>query len=85
MAKERLRSGVIMATTVTEGKVALVTGVTSDLTHHVHAGQLAKAVAALVDGSRGGGADLSQAGGKSPEKLPAALEQVPSLVGDQLQ
>jgi alanyl-tRNA synthetase len=50
----------------------------------VHAGQLAKAVAALVDGSGGGRADLAQAGGKSPEKLAAALEQVPALVEAQL-
>jgi alanyl-tRNA synthetase len=85
MAKERLHSGVIVAATVADGKVALVTGVTSDLTRRVHAGHLAKAVAALVDGSGGGRADMAQAGGKSPEKLPAALEQIPSLIEDQLQ
>lgn len=85
LAKERLQSGVVVAATVTDGKVALVTGVTSDLAHRVHAGLLAKATAALVDGSGGGRADMAQGGGKSPEKLPAALEQVPSLVETQLQ
>jgi alanyl-tRNA synthetase len=83
-AKERLHSGVIVAASRADGKVALVTGVTADLTPRLHAGQLAKAVAALVDGSGGGRADLGQAGGKSPEKLAAALEQVPALVEEQL-
>jgi alanyl-tRNA synthetase len=85
MARERLRSGVVVAATVVDEKVALVTGVTPDLTHRVHAGQLAKAVASLVDGSGGGRADLAQAGGRSPEKLSEALAQVPSLVEAQLQ
>jgi alanyl-tRNA synthetase len=84
-AKERLRSGVIVAATVVDEKVALVTGVTPDLTGRVHAGELAKAVAALVDGSGGGRADMAQAGGRSPEKLSDALAQVPSLVEAQLQ
>jgi alanyl-tRNA synthetase len=62
-----------------------VTGVTSDLTRRVHAGELAKAVAALVDGSGGGRADMAQAGGKRSEKLAEALAQVPALVETQLQ
>jgi alanyl-tRNA synthetase len=85
MAKERLRSGVVVAATVADGKVALVTGVTPDLTPRVHAGELAKAVAALLDGSGGGRPDLAQAGGKSPEKLAAALAKVPAIVAAQLE
>jgi alanyl-tRNA synthetase len=85
MAKERLGSGVVVAATIVDDKVALVTGVTPDLSDHVHAGMLAKAVAALVDGRGGGRADMAQAGGKSPEKLAAALGQVPALVEAQLQ
>ncbi len=85
MARERLRSGVVVAATVVDEKVALVTGVTPDLTHRVHAGQLAKALASLVDGSGGGRADMAQAGGRSPEKLLEALARVPSLVEAQLQ
>jgi len=85
MARERLRSGVVVAATVVDEKVALVIGITPDLTHRIHAGQLAKAVASLVDGSGGGRADMAQAGGRSPEKLLEALAQVPSLVEAQLQ
>jgi alanyl-tRNA synthetase len=85
MAKERLCSGVVVAVAVVEEKVALVAGVTPDLTRRVHAGELAKAVASLVDGSGGGRADMAQAGGRSPEKLSEALAQVPALVEAQLQ
>jgi alanyl-tRNA synthetase len=83
-AKERLHSGVIVAASIVNEKVALVAGVTADLTHRLHAGELAKAVAALVDGSGGGRPDMAQAGGKSPQKLPEALAQVPRLVAAQL-
>jgi alanyl-tRNA synthetase len=84
MARERLRSGVVVAATIVDEKVSLVTGVTPDLTQRVHAGELAKAVASLIDGSGGGRADMAQAGGRSPEKLSEALAQVPSLVEAQL-
>jgi alanyl-tRNA synthetase len=85
LAKERLQSGVVVAATVIDGKVALVTGVTADLTRRIHAGELAKTLAALVDGSGGGRADMAQAGGKRPENLSEALAKVPELVETQLQ
>jgi alanyl-tRNA synthetase len=85
IAKDRLHSGVVVAAAVADEKVALVTGVTSDLTRRVHAGEVARAVAALLDGSGGGRADMAQAGGKRPEKLSEALAKVPEIVGTQLQ
>jgi alanyl-tRNA synthetase len=85
MAKERLRSGVVVAASVVDEKVALVAGVTSDLTRRVHAGELAKAVAVMIDGSGGGRADMAQAGGRRPEKLAEALGKVPAIVEAQLQ
>ncbi len=85
MAKERLRSGVVVAAAVVDEKVALVTGVTADLTRRIHAGELAKAVAILIDGSGGGRADMAQAGGRRPEKLSEALAKVPAIVEAQLQ
>jgi alanyl-tRNA synthetase len=84
-AKERLGSGVVVAATVTDGKVALAAGVTADLTHRLHAGELAKAIASLIDGSGGGRADMAQAGGKRPEKLSEALAKTPALIEAQLQ
>ncbi len=59
-----------------DDKVLLVAGVSRDLVDRgVSAGAWVKAVAQLVDGSGGGKPDMAQAGGKSPAKLPQALEQ----------
>jgi alanyl-tRNA synthetase len=85
MAREQLQSGVVVAASIVEDKVALVAGVTPDLMQRVHAGDLIKAVAAMVDGSGGGRADMAQAGGKNVAQVPAALARVPSLVAAQLQ
>jgi len=78
--RARLGSGVVVLGTRGEGKVSLVAAVSEDVRGRVPAGQLLKQVAALVGGSGGGRDDFAQAGGKLPDELPAALEQVPSLV-----
>ena len=54
---------------------------TKDLTDRVHAGNLVKSVAEIVGGGGGGRADMAQAGGKDQAKLPAALKEVPVVVG----
>jgi len=85
MAKSRLKSGVVVVATITDGKVALVSGVTNDLIPQLHAGELIKAVAAIVGGSGGGRADMAQAGGKDTAKLKEALARVKELVEASLQ
>jgi alanyl-tRNA synthetase len=62
-------------------KVALVVGVTSDLTPKIKAGDIIRQIAPIVGGSGGGRPDFAQAGGKDPAKLDQALERVASLVG----
>ena len=78
--RPRLGSGVIVLGSVTDGKVAVLTAVTKDLTDRLDAGKIVRAAAALVDGSGGGRRDQAEAGGKSPEKLPAMIEAVPGIV-----
>ena len=80
----KLGSGVVVLGSRGEGKVSLVTAVSSDLIGRVHAGRLAKEIATLVGGSGGGRPDFAQAGGKEPEKLPEALARVPELVRESL-
>ena len=58
-----------------DGKVALIAGVTRDLTGRVKAGELVNFVAQQVGGKGGGRPDMAQAGGTEPAKLPGALEQ----------
>ena len=70
----KLKSGVVLLGTETEGKVTLLAAVTGDLVARVSADELAKVMAPLVGGRGGGKADLAQAGGKDPGKIEAALE-----------
>lgn len=83
--KEKLGSGVILLGAEFEGKLTLIAAASKDLAgSKVHAGQLVGAVAKLVDGSGGGRPDFAQAGGKSPEKLTAALQQAEALLAQQV-
>ncbi|MBK1709445.1 alanine--tRNA ligase [Marichromatium gracile] len=74
--KDKLGSAVIVLATVAEGKVALVAGVTKDLTGQLKAGELIREVAAKVGGKGGGRPDMAQAGGSDPDALPEALALV---------
>ncbi len=56
-------------------KVTLIAGLSRELIERgLDAVKWVRAAAAVVDGGGGGRADMAQAGGKIPEKLPAALE-----------
>ena len=78
--RNKLGSGVVIVGSVTEGKVALIVGVTKDLTGRIQAGKVVGAVAQKVGGSGGGRPDMAEAGGKNPEALDAALREAPDAV-----
>jgi len=78
--RQKLGSGVVALGMPEDGKVALIAGVTKDLTAKVHAGKLIQALAKQVGGSGGGRPDLAEAGGKDTTGLKAALQSVPSLL-----
>lgn len=82
--KNKIGSGVVVLATVADDKVALVTGVTKDLTDRVKAGELMAHLAAQVDGKGGGRPDMAQGGGTNPAALPAALESVMTWVSEKL-
>lgn len=75
--RDLLQSGIIIvgAASPDEEKVSIVVMVTSDWTQRYQAGKIAKALAALIDGSGGGKPEMAQAGGKRVDKLDAALAQ----------
>lgn len=75
--KAKIGSGVVVIGTTSQEKVALVCGVTKDLTDRVQAGKLLAEVAAKVGGKGGGRPDMAQGGGSQPENLSAALDAVP--------
>jgi len=78
--RQKLGSGVVALGMPEDGKVALIAGVTKDLTARVHAGKLIQALAKRLGGSGGGRPDLAEAGGKDTTGLKVALESVPSLI-----
>jgi alanyl-tRNA synthetase len=78
--RQKLGSGVVALGMPENGKVALIAGVTKDLTAKVHAGKLIQALAKQVGGSGGGRPDLAEAGGKDTTGLKTALQSVPSLL-----
>ena len=80
LLRDRLRSGIIVLGALISAKPMLLTMVTTDLVAQgYHAGNLIKALAALVGGGGGGRPDMAQAGGKDPAKLAEALAQAPTL------
>jgi alanyl-tRNA synthetase len=79
-AKDRLGSGVVVVGTAEEDKVALVAGVTKDLTDRLSAGTLMGKLAALTGGKGGGRPDMAQGGGTQVDKLPDAIARVPEFV-----
>jgi alanyl-tRNA synthetase len=78
--RQKLGSGVVALGMPENGKVALIAGVTKDLTAKVHAGKLIQALAKQVGGSGGGRPDLAEAGGKDTAALKSALSSIPSLL-----
>ena len=82
--KDKLKSAAIVLAATDGGKVSLIAGVTADLTGKIKAGELVNHVAQQVGGKGGGRADMAQAGGTDPSKLPAALESVKAWVEERL-
>jgi alanyl-tRNA synthetase len=82
--KDKLKSAVIVLASVSDGKVSLVAGVTSDLISKLKAGDLVNHVASQVGGKGGGKPDMAMAGGTEPLKLPQALESTIAWVENKL-
>lgn len=78
--KDKLASGVVVLTTVADGKVSLVAGVTGDLTSTVKAGEVVAHVAALIGGKGGGRPDMAMGGGTDIAALASALAGLPQWV-----
>ena len=78
--RARLKSGVVVLAAEQDGKVLFVVGVTRDLVATLHAGNIAKELAAVVGGRGGGRPDFAEAGGKDPAAIDALLAKARELV-----
>jgi alanyl-tRNA synthetase len=82
--KDKLKHAAIVLAAVSDGKVSLIAGVTSEASQKVKAGELVNFVAQQVGGKGGGRADMAQAGGTDAAGLPAALAGVKAWVEGRL-
>jgi alanyl-tRNA synthetase len=78
--KDKLKTAAIVLSSVIDGKVSLIAGVTADATSRVKAGELVNFVAQQVGGKGGGRPDMAQAGGTDAAALPGALAGVAAWV-----
>ncbi len=78
--RDKIGSGVVVLGSASNGNVALIVGVTKDLTSRVQAGKVVGKVAEKVGGKGGGRPDLAEAGGKDASALDAALDGVYGVV-----
>jgi alanyl-tRNA synthetase len=78
--RSKLKSGVVVLGSATDGKVTLLTAVTKDLVDRIPANKLIAELAPIVGGKGGGKADLAQAGGKDADRLTEALDKAPNAI-----
>ena len=78
--RERISSGVISLGSSMDGKVALVTSVSKDLTQRFQAGKIMQEIAPIVGGKGGGRPDLAQGGGPDVARLDEALKRVDTII-----
>src|ERR1051326_2465654 len=78
--RNKLGSAVVVLGSASDGKVALIVGVTKDLTARVQAGKIISPIAQKVGGSGGGRPDMAEAGGKDPAALDSALNEAYAVV-----
>ena len=83
--KEQLGEGVVLLAAVNDGKVNLLAMATDAAQKAgAHAGNLIKAVAAIVGGGGGGRPNMAQAGGKNPEKIDEAVAKAAEVLEGQI-
>ncbi|HVI10605.1 MAG TPA: alanine--tRNA ligase [Candidatus Binatia bacterium] len=78
--RDKIGSGVVVLGSASNGNVALIVGVTKDLTGKVQAGKVIAPVAQKVGGKGGGRPDLAEAGGKDSGALDDALHSAYAVV-----
>ena len=81
--KSKLESGLFLLAGVNSGKVALIAGVSKDLSGQYKAGDLMKLVAPLVGGNGGGRPDMAQGSGTQPENLEKAFKAAEEWVNNE--
>ena len=83
--RDRIGSGLVVLAADIQGKATWVAMAGKDaIDKGLHAGNLVREAARLTGGGGGGRPDMAQAGGRQPERIAEALEQLRRLVDQQL-
>jgi alanyl-tRNA synthetase len=83
--RNKLGSGiVILGSAQEDGKVALIAGVTRDLTDRLPAGKIISLLAPKVGGKGGGKPDIAEGGGSDVSGLSSALASAPDVIRELL-
>ena len=82
--RQKVKSGVVVIGSESEGKATLLAAVTDDVLKRVPANALIAKLAPLVGGKGGGKPDLAQAGGKDAAGIPNALAGAEAAVREML-
>ena len=82
--KQQLGDAVVLLAGASDGKVALVAGVSGSAAGRVNAGEVLAHVARQINGKGGGRPDMAQGGGEDGPALHAALTGVMAFVGQKL-
>ncbi len=83
--KQNLGADVVVLATSKGEKVNLVVMAANDAVEKgAHAGNLIRDIAKIVGGGGGGRPTIAQAGGKNPDKIDEAIQQVPKLLEAQI-
>ncbi|NCO68020.1 MAG: alanine--tRNA ligase [Nitrospirae bacterium CG_4_10_14_0_8_um_filter_41_23] len=78
--KERLKSGIIVVSSVIDSQAAIVCMVTKDLKDRYNAGEIVKSISIIAGGKGGGKPEMAQGGTKDIEKLDNALEALYDII-----
>jgi alanyl-tRNA synthetase len=78
--KAKIKSGIVVLASSSDGKVQIVVAVTPDLTGRIKAGQVVKEIAPIVGGNGGGRPDFAEAGGKQPDRIDEMLAATEGVI-----
>jgi len=82
--RDRLKSGIIVVSSVIDSQAAIVCMVTKDLKDRYNAGEIVKSISSIAGGKGGGKPEMAQGGTKDVEKLDNALESIYDIIKNQV-
>ena len=82
--RHKVKSGIVLIGSATEGKATLLAAVTADVVGRVSASSIIQKLAPMIGGKGGGKPDLAQAGGKDADKLDEVIRIAPQTVREML-